>query len=169
MMMKYPGQFISIRYEDLATAPVETFSKVCAFLGLEFNQSSLDFYKKELEIKKSINAEIFNQYQTSLFNPIDASRINTWNGRINETTLKMADAIVGGIADHYGYERTFKNVGLKIYLRIIPRILYLRSYYFYKFVLNRLPQGLRRKLKSIVPKLGVLYYKLFPSDLIKES
>ena len=167
LMKKYPDKFYSIKYEELATNPIETFNNICQFLGLEFNQSSLDFYKKEVEIKKSINAEIFNKYQTSLFNPIDASRINTWHDKINDETIRLADAIVGKIADRYGYTRTYKNPGLGIYLRLFPRLIYLRSYNLYLLIVNRIPRGLSIKIKSLVPKFGVLYYKIFPTDRIK--
>jgi hypothetical protein len=167
MMKKHPGKFYSIKYEDLATKPIETFTSICIFLGLEFNEASLDFYKKEVEIKKSINTELFDRYQTSLFNPIDASRINTWHNKFNDHTLRLADALVGKIAERYGYERTYKKPGLGIYFKIFPRIVYLRSYNFYLLLVNQLPRSMGVKIKSIVPKLGVLYYKFFPSDKIK--
>jgi len=163
---KYPDKIFSIRYEDLVKDPARGFSEICNFLNIPYFESSLDFYKKENEIKNQINLELFNRVQTSLFKPIDDSRIDRWKGNLNEQQLKIADLIAGKTGEMYDYHRSEIKGNFRTKIEICFRLFLVRLYYFYQFILQHLPVGLKRKIKAHVPPLGVIYYKLFPKDKI---
>jgi hypothetical protein len=164
-----PDKIFSIRYEDLVKDPAKGFSQMCNFLNIPYFESSLDFYKKENEIKNQINLEIFNRVQTSLFNPIDDSRIDRWKGNLNDKQLRMADLIAGKTGEMYDYPRSEIKWNFRTSIEIYLKLTLVRFYYFYQFILQHLPVKNRRRIKNLVPKLSVIYYKLFPNDKINTS
>lgn len=163
---RHPDKMISIRYEDLVNDPVNGFSELCAFLGLNFHESCLHYYEKENEIKAQINNEKFNIVQPRLFNPIDNSRVNSWEGKLSDTVLQIADRIAGKTGENFNYPRMKQKTKLYLHIRIFLRLSVIRFYYFYRFMVHLLPYKVRMKIKNRIPALDKVYYFLFPEDRI---
>jgi len=164
---QHPDKMISIRYEDLVNNPAKGFSELCAFLGLSFHESCLNYYEKENEIKAQINNEKFNSVQPRLFNPIDNSRVNSWKGNLSDPVLQMADLITGKTGEYFSYPRIIQKRKLRLYIMVFLRLSVIRFYYLYRFMVHLLPYKVRIKIKNRIPALDKVYYFLFPKDRIK--
>ncbi|MEZ5197423.1 MAG: sulfotransferase [Bacteroidales bacterium] len=101
-----PDLFYSLRYEDFVLNPESYFSEMCNFLEIPYCPEVFDFYKHKDEVG-FYPEEIMKKYQKSLFNPIDASRVNVWKQKMTEKEIRLADTIVGDVAEMAGYERKY--------------------------------------------------------------
>ncbi len=98
---KHPDKFIELKFEDLLTLPFERLTAICNFLGIEFYEEMLEFYKGK-------DREYWNRnWQQMLSKPLDSSRIYTWRKKMKEEDIKICDVICGEMATQFGYEPEF--------------------------------------------------------------
>lgn len=161
---KKPDKIISIRYEELAADPEKVFGDICRFLNIESDQSVFEFYKHEKEIKQSLDAELLDKFQKSLFNPINTSRIRNWEGKLPDEVIRMADMIIGKYAERNNYKRIYRKINLITLLKIIPRLLIIKLYYVYRWSLGIFPSEIKSKIKRALPSLPKVYFIFFPKD-----
>ncbi len=77
------------------------------------------------------------KFQSNLFRPINKSAVGKWKTQLSESDIKLADMIVGDIAEKSGYERKYTNRNIFLLLKSFPVI----GYY-------KLKKKLRRPKKS---------------------
>ena len=101
----------SLRFEDLLTAPRDTLSRLCAFLGEEFEPEMLDTSATGREV----NSE-GAPWKRKASEPIDTARMYTWRKELTTPQNQLAEALVGNWLDAYNYPRdaSFSRLG-KIY------------------------------------------------------
>ena len=148
---RYPGDFLFLRYEDLVRDPERYFGEVCTFLGIEYQPSVFDFYKKKDEVAKTYPTDILEKHHKSLYNPINTSRLGLWKKNLTPVQVKMADMVAGKYALAAGYEQQYEHFGVFIYLRAIPGIAYARLLYLLTRVIDRFPYRWREKILSKGP------------------
>jgi hypothetical protein len=163
---KYPENFYNLRYEDLASKPEESFGKLCDFLGITYTEDVFKFQEKKDEISKQVNNEAFESGHTSLFNPIDTRRTNTWQDKLSSKEIKIAEWIAHPIARKYGYNKSTKRLGILNLFYLLPRLYFIRLFYFYQYLINRLPTSMRKKLRSRKSELAKKYYRVFKKDFL---
>lgn len=71
-------------YESLVKNPETEIRKICEFLGIEFHNNMLDFYKKDLTIYKARHLSM-----DRISKPIDTSKIGRWKNELNESHLQQ--------------------------------------------------------------------------------
>jgi hypothetical protein len=121
---KYPDRFHIIRYEDLVTDQEKAFREMCSFIGIPFEQSVFDFFKKKDESYKTYPKELVEKYHKSLMNPINTGRMEIYKKELSGRQIKTADQIAGKYADLMGYERKNKRFEPWTYLRTRPLVIY---------------------------------------------
>jgi hypothetical protein len=121
---RFPDKYYILRYEDLVTAQETTFRSLCDFLGIAFDPSVFDFYKKKDETLKTYGNPVWEKFHDNLLNPINTGRMNTWQGELTPQQVRMADQIAGKYADLLGYERQNKGFSIWIFLKSYPLLVY---------------------------------------------
>ena len=91
----FPKQFLLVKYEDFLFNPEQELTKICHFLGVEFDNILLDFYKKGRKLEA---------WQQNLDKPLDPSRVDAWKRKMNEADLAVAETICGKPAKELGYD-----------------------------------------------------------------
>ena len=158
---KYPNKIYSLRYEDLVNEPEFYIKQMAAFLEIEHVPEVIEYYKKRDEFEKIFTKEYLKKYFESLLSPINTSRIDIWRDKLTEREIRIADAMVGSVAEKQGYNRVYKRTGLKSYFYVLPRKLFFKLYYKYRGFINILPQKPRSFLRKKNPPVAGLYLKFF--------
>ncbi len=158
---KYPEQFYTFKYEDFVNDYRNHYRKLCEFVGIEYDDSVFDFYKKKDEIYKIYPKKLFEKYHKSLLQPISNKKVGLWKTELKEKDVKSADAVVGKYAELLGYERKYKKTSLGTYLRIFPALTYGRLSYVFGFFIDQLPFSMRMAIKNKGSILSIVYWKVY--------
>lgn len=94
-----PDRILVIHYEDLLTDTQVTLERICAFLGVDFMPSLLEFYK--------YSKNIFN-WNKKITEPIDPKKATAWQGNIKSEDETCIFKIAGKVAAGFGYTTTLK-------------------------------------------------------------
>jgi hypothetical protein len=156
----HPELIYSLRYEDLATDPENTFRDVCRFMDLEFDPAVFNFYEKKEEIEGAYGgSEELKIVHRSLFNPISTDRMNLWKTQLTERQIRVADLVAGKTAEKAGYERQYPGFNLWLYLWILPTLIY--GLVMYRLILlgEHLPHSWRNGLNQALGIFLKIYWK----------
>ncbi|MBK7174499.1 MAG: sulfotransferase [Bacteroidales bacterium] len=137
--VQHPGRFFTIRYEDLVDNAEGRFRELCEFLGIPFNQTIFHFHEKRELIEKTFSKEIIERYFKTLFQPIDSSRVGVYRKKLSVLQIRVADLVVGSIADEAGYPREYKRFNIGIFLWSFPAIIYAKWLYTVGWMVGLLP------------------------------
>jgi hypothetical protein len=85
-------------YERMVHEPESETKSLCEFLGLTFDASMLDFYKKDLTIFKANHLSM-----DRISSPIDASKIGRWKKDLSDQQIKEFEATAGTVMKEFGY------------------------------------------------------------------
>ncbi len=152
-MKKHPQKFLFFKYEDLAAEPAAHLKSICTFLGLDYSDSLLDFYKGINKENKHIKG-IMEMHQ-NLSNPVNTSRTNLWQKQMTTWQIKQADLISGKMGEQLGYERRYKNFSLAAYLFTRPGVFYstLSTNFFHSVM--RMPVPVKNFIRSMMMLIHV--------------
>jgi hypothetical protein len=154
-------RFMTIRYEDLVADAPGRFSEVCDFLGIPFDPSIFTFYLKKEEIEKAFPGEIIDRYFRSLFQPIDSSRVGIYKTRLSRLQVRIADQVIGKIAETAGYSREYNSFSLSVFLWSLPAVLYAKWLYTVGWLVALLPYKTMMWLLNKPSVLVKLYTRIF--------
>ena len=137
---EYPDQFFTIKYEDLVDKPEIVMKDVCSFLDMEYFPEILSFHEKKDEVFNTYPPLLLDRilkFQADLFNPINKSAVGKWKTLLPENDIKLADFVVGNIAELSGYERKFKSFSLILFLKSYPLIGFYRIKQILKYLFKK--------------------------------
>lgn len=121
---KYPDKYFIVRYEDLVTEKEKTFRELCDFLGLEYDPSVFDYYKRADDTLKTYGSQTWERFHENLLKPVNTESINTWPSKLTSQQVRLADQIAGKYADKLGYERKYRDFNFLLWLKSLPMSLY---------------------------------------------
>ena len=121
---RFPDKYYILRYEDLVTEQESTFRSLCDFLGIAYDPSVFDFYKKKDETVKAYANPVWEKFHENLFKPINTGRMDTWRNVLSDKQVRLADQIAGNYADRLGYERKSKGFNIWLFLKSSPMLTY---------------------------------------------
>ena len=132
LMKDQPGQYYSLRYEELVQQPEKQVKAICSFLGITYHASMLEYYKIKDKVLSVYPEELVMKYHSSLFLPISADFVDKWKEKLTPKQIEMADAIVGKAADEAGYKRSYFTSKWKFFWYLLPDMAYSQLWLFYK-------------------------------------
>ena len=141
---KYPERVRIVRYEDLVTDQERVVRELFEYIGITYDPSVFDFYKKKEETLKAYNDPLIEKFHGSLMNPVNTSRMEVWKKSLTKRQVMMADQIAGKYADMFGYTREQKrlcpgllilSLPMQVYGYLLFRLMYYGSYLPYKMSL----------------------------------
>jgi sulfotransferase family protein len=92
--------YYELRYESLIANPVEECTKLCAFLGLPFDEAILRFHEKPEESMPP---------QGSEWQPVTAG-LRDWRTQMTAEDVELFEAAAGDLLAELGYARTLANL-----------------------------------------------------------
>ena len=119
----YPDKYYILRYEDLVTEQEKTVRSLCDFLGIAYDPSVFEFYQKKEEVMEIFSNTIWEKFHENLLNPVNTSRMNTWQDKLTSQQVRMADQIAGRYADKLSYKRE-KGFNIWLFLKSSPMLIY---------------------------------------------
>ncbi|HPS73935.1 MAG TPA: sulfotransferase [Bacteroidales bacterium] len=169
---KYPDRFHLIRYEDLVTDQERVVKEVFEYIGIPYDPSVFDFYKKKDESFKAYNDPLIEKFHGSLMNPVNTSRMNLWKKELTPAQVRMADFIAGKYADMFHYDRENRHFRLGLWLKSIPMQVYgyflFRLMYYGSFLPYKMSLWLSTKLLILVKTYSKLFGSKAPAGQSKK-
>jgi hypothetical protein len=96
-----PDLYHELRYEELIFEPAEELAKLCAFLGLPYDEAMLGFHEGRTKTKPGLDAK-------RAWLPITPG-LRDWRTEMSAADVEIFETAVGGLLDDLGYERAFPN------------------------------------------------------------
>ena len=93
-------QFLRVRYELLVTQPEQELSRICGFLGEEFESRMLRFYER-LE-RGYVEAEA--EWKDLTLKPLTQARVGIYREQLKPREIWTVERILGKLLVEYGYE-----------------------------------------------------------------
>jgi hypothetical protein len=121
---RFPDRYYILRYEDLVTDPEKTTRSLCEFLGIDYDPSVFDFYKKKDEVNEIFSNTVWEKFHENLLKPVNTGRMNTWQDKLSTEQVRMADQIAGKYADRLNYKRGDRRFSLLLFLKATPMLVY---------------------------------------------
>ncbi len=151
---RYPDRFRIIRYEDLVTTKSEIMADLCEFIGIPFDPTVFDFYKKKAETLKTYDNPLVERFHGSLMNPVNTGRMELWKKELSPDEIRMADFVAGKYAGIFHYEQEKRGPDFKLWLQSRPMALYgfliFKLYVWGSYLPSRISLWLSIKLLVLV-------------------
>ncbi len=151
-------RYYFVRYEDIVQAPKEEVTKICSFLGIEYDEGMIHYYRVKDKVLEVYTKEEVMKYHSSLFKPISADYIYGWKKKLTKKQIELADSIVGNTGIEAGYERRLKGFKLWPKIKVLPDILYSKLWLLYKGIYDTILPNKLKKNRKIMSKI---YFKIF--------
>lgn len=100
LLNELSGNALLLYYEDLVRAPNHTLRHICAFLGVEFNTSMLEYYKHNDEPKE------FLQWKAKTLEKPDPNNIGKYKLVLSQEDISRFEFIAGDTLSALGYHLT---------------------------------------------------------------
>jgi hypothetical protein len=99
---------LEIRYEDLLSSPQKTLKSICQFIGEEFDEKMLEFFK---DAKKYIRDE---PWKEGTFKPLNKNAVERWRRDLSGAQVFIIEKITGIFLAKYGYARAETSTSVKL-------------------------------------------------------
>ncbi|MDZ7743372.1 MAG: sulfotransferase [Bacteroidota bacterium] len=148
---KYPDSIYILRYEDLVKYPQKKFGELCDFIGLNFDDSVMNFHRKKDEHLELFQSEEVYRHHKSLMQPLNTKRIGLWKKHLSAREVRIADCIANKYAEKGGYIRIYDKCGFLTCLLSLPGIFYAKFLYIMTHIIDHFPYKLRALLLNKGP------------------
>lgn len=91
-------QFLEVRYEELVTAPEATLHQVCEFIGIDYDQRMLDYWKLPSTVEHK-----HKTYHQNLAKPVFSTSIGSWKDRLSNQQLAFIMNTIQPELESLGY------------------------------------------------------------------
>jgi hypothetical protein len=105
-----PERFLSVNYEDLTGSPEATAKTVCAFLGVAYVPSMLDFHRAEEAKRTAASSDLWS----NVVNPVMKDNTKKFLRDMKAEDIKIFESVAGPVLDALGYERILVKPGKEI-------------------------------------------------------
>jgi len=145
----HPDIFYTLKYENFVANTSHYLQEICGFLGIPYEEKMLAYRDKKNDFYENYPKEVFIKYHKSIFDQIDSSKSGTWESKLTEKQIRIAEAVSGDYAERFGYKKTFHDAHFWLNLGVIPGVIYGRLFFTWGAFINILPYKM---------KMGVIYF-----------
>ena len=154
----FPGSFYSLNYEKLVNQPEIYMKSICHFLGIDYHENTISFYREKEKIFGKYPGLQNNPFYQNLFEPINSSAIGKWKNGLTAKQIRLADMIIGKYAEAAAYQRVYTRFGADVYILAIPGIIYFAlTHFIISPFMELLPMKLKINIKNRNPLFGRLF------------
>ncbi len=145
--------YITVRYEDLASDPESTLKNICHYLKIEYSENMLQFQhqidKTKEHAKQNLSDSVFNkitEMHANLYKEVNTNRVNAYEKELNQEEILALNFFCNEYGQKFNYiNHQAKAVTFLWRLKFLLANTKLRIYYTLKNVYYRLPLNLRLK------------------------
>lgn len=166
---KDPSSFYSFRYEDFVKDTPRYLQEICSFLGIPYDEQMLKFQEKKDAYYDNYPKDVFVKYHKSIFDPIDSSKTGTWENKLSERKIRIAEAVAGAYGEKLGYKRTFQKEKFWFVLFTLPGIAYGRLFFTWVAFVNFLPYKMRMAIVYLLAMVFKPYWKRYEKKRVEGS
>ena len=112
-----PERVFLQRYEDLVARSEQTLTKLCAFLGLDFDDRMHDFHAGE----GAQTLAVKGGPRENLGKPLMTENFRKYRRGLSRRQIKIVEAYVGDLMDRFGYPREY-SPGTSLYTAMKPQL-----------------------------------------------
>ena len=94
-------RFLSVSYEELTAYPERTARLICAFLGVPFRESMLDFYRTEEAKRAATSSELWR----NVTSPVMKNNTSKFLREADRQDIGIFESVAGRVLDALGYVR----------------------------------------------------------------
>ncbi|HAS55547.1 MAG: sulfotransferase [Nitrospirae bacterium GWC2_57_13] len=102
-----PPRFLAVRYEDLIHDAEKAARAICAFLGVPYLPSMLDFNKTDEAKRAATSSDLW----INVTNPVMKNNSFKFMREMSEQDLRIFETAAGAMLDALGYERILVKAG----------------------------------------------------------
>lgn len=153
---KHKKDLLEIRYEDLVKNPKDTLEVVCAFIGVDYEPTILEYHKRGNQEYSAYYKKVHSMLGKS---PI-TERIDAWRSTLSKREISLIESLCGETMKELGYAPSTKYGSpdnIYIFFLRLQRILgFIRQVSHYALTRREyIICNLRRKLKLSLLFKGV--------------
>ncbi len=119
---KYFGdKYHEIRYEDLLVSPESALKKLCAELGVEFEDNMLSYHEKDSNLVK----ENEKSWKGNVDKPIMSDNFDKWKKEMKQAEVMLVETVCGAVIDKMNYSKSgYSSVFFFLFLSIPYQVMY---------------------------------------------
>ena len=102
-----PERFLSISYEELTGGPQRTARLICAFLGVPYRDSMLDYHRTDEAKRAATSSELW----VNVTSPVMKNNSRKYLHEATEQDIRIFESVAGPLLDALGYDRAFVKRG----------------------------------------------------------
>jgi len=126
----HPDLVLTVRYEDLLGHPEEVLSKICQFLGVDYDAEVLNYYQQKS------GGDI---WQKHLSKPIDPDQRDKWQKQLKKRDIAKIECICSKLGKDYDYEPVHQSFPLSVKMLSLKGLLVGKAANFLERNFFRLP------------------------------
>jgi hypothetical protein len=100
-------RFLSISYEELTGDPQRTGRLICAFLGVPYRDSMLDYHRTDEAKRAATSSDLW----VNVTSPVMKNNSRKYLREATEQDIRIFESMAGDVLDELGYERAFVRKG----------------------------------------------------------
>lgn len=100
-------RFLAVSYEKLTGDPAGTARALCAFLGVPYRESMLDFHRTDEAKRAATSSELW----VNVTSPVMAGNSRKFLREASEQDISIFESVAGPALDALGYERAYVKSG----------------------------------------------------------
>ncbi|MEE9422706.1 MAG: sulfotransferase [Gammaproteobacteria bacterium] len=103
-----PENLYELKYEDLLDTPEKITAEICTFIGEEYSDEMLAFYKTTTSYKTD------KGNNKNLTKPLIKSNKDKWKKALSQDEKRIFEAVAGDELERYGYQRVVNNASITV-------------------------------------------------------
>lgn len=98
-----PERFINVTYEELTSRTEDTMRRLCAFLGVTYSPSMLEYHKSEEARRAAESSALWG----NVVKPVMSDNTRKFLREASEEDISIFESVAGDVLDALGYERVY--------------------------------------------------------------
>jgi hypothetical protein len=98
-----PERFVNVTYEELTSRTEDTMRRLCAFLGVTYSPSMLEYHKSEEARRAAESSALWG----NVVKPVMADNTRKFLREASEEDISIFESVAGDVLDALGYERVY--------------------------------------------------------------
>jgi len=97
------NRVVKVRYEDLIANPEKELTKICHFIGADYNPVALDYYHSEESHKTAHSGVMWENVEK----PLISNNYNKYLKELSSADIQLFEQVAGDTLEELGYSLTF--------------------------------------------------------------
>jgi hypothetical protein len=103
-MREHIANLIEVKYEDLVWQTEKEVRRICEFIGIEFSNKMIDYYK---DVDKNIDGDTLAlEHLQNIRKPVSTDSIGKWKKEFTSEEKMLVDRLLRRYLVESGYEKS---------------------------------------------------------------